>query len=68
MKPPVGSKVRVKVGHLLCSKWRPHQGQEGVVTAVWDGNRYSISVRFPGRDFGTLTYHDDELEPAKEKS
>ena len=67
MKPPIGSKVRVKTGRLLCSNWRPHQGAEGVVTRHFDGERYSVAVHFVGRDAGNIVYHDGELEPAKEQ-
>jgi len=59
----VHQKVRIKIGKMPCSDFRPHQGEVGEVTRIFPGQtRYSICVQFPNKDWGAITYHPEELD------
>lgn len=56
----VGDRVRVLMGKLPCSEFRPFAGSSGTVTRIWPGVRYAIHIQL---DHGTrLVYHRGEVE------
>ena len=61
----VGDRVRILVGKLPCSEFRPFAGSSGTVTRIWPGVRFSIHIQL---DHGVrLVYHQGEVELTQER-
>lgn len=61
-----GDRVKILVGKLPCSDFRPFAGSKGTVTKVWEGNRYAVSVQLDHAC--NLVYHRGEVQPLATQS